>query len=403
MTHDADIPTILFGAFDRHNFGDLLFPHVVAVLLGRKNLIYAGLAQRDLRRQGGHLVQPLAQLAKDWRCRPVNILHAGGELLTCDAWEAAVMLLPPEQARETILRFAAHPQQKQEWARRRLGISALAPYVASRELFPDACSVICNAVGGMDLDARDPALRAEVLAKLGAADRVGVRDARTLALLQAAGIDARLMPDPAVMVAELFGARIDEHAQQGEVARLRQAFPQGYVAVQCSTDFGDDRTLDEIALQLDRIALACGLGIVFFRAGAAPWHDDLDVYRRIGARLRTAAARIFDSLHLWDICALIASSRAYAGSSLHGRIVAMAFALPRVSLRYPAQAGGIAKAEAFAATWDLPALPAAVEMRQIAQGMAQALAADTERLRQSARELAARYRQEFGALCAGLR
>jgi hypothetical protein len=26
-------PTILLGAFDRHNFGDLLFPHLAAALL----------------------------------------------------------------------------------------------------------------------------------------------------------------------------------------------------------------------------------------------------------------------------------------------------------------------------------------------------------------------------------
>ena len=38
------IPTILFGAFDRHNFGDLLFPHVTARLLGRSVLLFAGLA-----------------------------------------------------------------------------------------------------------------------------------------------------------------------------------------------------------------------------------------------------------------------------------------------------------------------------------------------------------------------
>lgn len=402
MSRDADIPTILFGAFDRHNFGDLLFPHVVTALLGKNDIVYAGLAPRDLRCYGGHRVQALSQLAASWKRRPVNLIHAGGELLTCDAWEAAVMLLPPEQAQETVLRFAAHPQEGRDWARRMLGISALAPYVVSRELFPAARNVICNAVGGMDLDARDPALRAEVLAKLGAADQIGVRDGRTQALLDAAGIRSRLMPDPAVMVAELFGAKVEEHARQGEVARIFQAFPQGYVAVQFSTDFGDDRTLDEIAVQLDLVALTSGLGIAFFRAGAAPWHDDTAVYRRLAARLRIASARVFESLHLWDICALIAASRAYAGSSLHGRIVAMAFARPRVSLRYPAQAGRLAKAQAFAATWDVPAQPAAVEVNEIAHGIAQAQAVDPDQLHQTACDLAARYRRECGVLCAGL-
>ncbi|MBE0547855.1 MAG: polysaccharide pyruvyl transferase family protein, partial [Rubrivivax sp.] len=35
---------ILFGAFDRHNLGDLLFPHIAAALLPGRTLVYAGLA-----------------------------------------------------------------------------------------------------------------------------------------------------------------------------------------------------------------------------------------------------------------------------------------------------------------------------------------------------------------------
>ena len=79
-------PTILFGAFDRHNFGDLLFPHIAAALLQNKNLLFTGLAERDLRCHGGHQVRALAQLAAGWGARPANIIHVGGELLTCDAW-----------------------------------------------------------------------------------------------------------------------------------------------------------------------------------------------------------------------------------------------------------------------------------------------------------------------------
>ena len=43
------LPTLIFGAFDRHNFGDLLFPHVAAALLPERRLIFAGLAERDRR------------------------------------------------------------------------------------------------------------------------------------------------------------------------------------------------------------------------------------------------------------------------------------------------------------------------------------------------------------------
>lgn len=219
MTHTPTrLPIIVFGAFDRHNFGDLLFPHVVQALLQGRELIFAGLAQRDLRVYGGHRVAALAQLAANVRQRPVHILHAGGETLTCDAWQAAVMLLPPDQVLDTVMRLGANVPGKMEWAHRQLGIAAPAPYVTSRAMFPGASTVAYNAVGGVDLAACDPMLRAAVLANLLEADAVSVRDKQTHTYLLHGGIQAQLLPDPAVMVAELFGSLIRNRAHEGEVA-----------------------------------------------------------------------------------------------------------------------------------------------------------------------------------------
>lgn len=382
---------MLFGAFDRHNFGDLLFPHIAAALLRHDRMLFAGLAERDLRGVGGHHVRAIT----DFVGQRAHILHVGGELLTCDAWQAAVMLLPPEQAGNTVAHLDARPEERRQWSQRMLRTQALAPYVLSKETFPDALSITCHAMGGVELDACDPALRAEVLAKLRAADDVSVRDMRTQALLDAAGIAAPLVPDPAVMVAELFGDRIRARMEGPGLARVRATFPQGYVAVQFSADFGDDTTLNRLAVQLDRVVLTTGHGIVFFRAGAAPWHDDADCYRRVIARMRPGSGTLCESLDLWDICALIAGSRAYCGSSLHGRIVAMAFALPRVNLCHPAQAGKDTKQSAFALTWDLPDMPAMVDVDAAAQGIASALASDLDQRESLARTLARRYRAAF--------
>ena len=58
-------PLVLFGAFDRHNFGDLLFPHLMTALLPGRDFQFAGLAARDLRAFGGHRVGR-------WRRRATN-------------------------------------------------------------------------------------------------------------------------------------------------------------------------------------------------------------------------------------------------------------------------------------------------------------------------------------------
>lgn len=398
-SQSTGMPTIVFGAFDRHNFGDLLFPHVVAAMLGDRNLIFAGLAERDLRPFGGHQVQGLASLASDWSDRPVTIIHAGGELLACEAWQAAVMLLPPNDAQAVIRHFASRPQEGARWAQQMLGLSSRAPYMVARKMFGAGSRILYNAVGGMDLAARDPALLAEVLERLGEADATGVRDRLTQAVLSDAGIRTQLMPDCAVMVAELFGGRVRSHASTGEVESVMRSRPHGYIAVQFSAGFGDDRTLDIMAAQLDLVTAETGCGVVFFRAGAAPWHDDLSVYERTAHRMRNGTSHVFSSLDIWDICALIADSKAYLGSSLHGRIVAMAYALPRLNLRDPSQASGPTKCSAFADTWEAPSTVAEVGVQDLAHGLIAAMAAPRSVLAHTATRLADDYRRAFAALC----
>ncbi len=400
MAYDAAMaqPIILFGAFDRHNFGDLLLAHIAAALLSGQELVFAGLANRDLRADGGHQVQALTQLAAHWDRGPATLIHVGGEILSCSAWQAAVMLLPADELQATLAYLEARPLEQAAWVQRMVGSAALAPYTLSRSFFPALTRVAYLAAGGVQLDTCEPALRAEVLANLQAADAVSVRDGQTLAHLAAAGITAHLLPDPVVMVAELFDPLIRQHAAGGEVAQALRAFPQGYLAVQFSADFGDDATLTAMAQQLDQVAAATGLGVVLFRAGAAPWHDDLACLQRVAARMRTAAVQVAESLNIWDLCALIAYSRGYCGSSLHGRIVAMAYALPRINLRPPISMQQAAKQAAFAATWEDANVPTTVDVQHLAAAMQQALALPSSALQDTAERLAAQYRRGFEAM-----
>jgi hypothetical protein len=389
--------TVVFGAFDRHNFGDLLFAHVAAAFLKQRAPVFAGLADVDLRPFGGHRVSALPHLPARLPDRRVDILHAGGELLTCTAWQAAVMLLPAAEVQPLLARLDGQPDAQRDWAQLRLGLDQLAPYTVSPACLPRPGRMVYAGVGGVALDDCDPAMRAEVLEKLVHADAIGVRDRHTRATLAAAGIPSRLMPDPATLIAALFSRKVRRHAQTGAAMAARRAFPHGYLAVQFSAGFGDDATLATIAAGLDQAALAHGCGVVFFRAGAAPWHDDLDSYRRTAARMRTPAL-VAHSLNLWTICALIAGSRAYLGSSLHGRIVAMAYALPRLNLLLPGEAGNDAKQAAYAATWESAGMPGVAPVADIAAALASALRTDAQGRRKLADALAAACREELHAL-----
>jgi hypothetical protein len=348
--------TILFGAFDRHNLGDLLFPHVLSALLPDRPLLFAGLVKRDLRACGGHEVHSIAQLAQEID-HPVNVIHVGGELLTCETHEARAML--PSDG-------TAH-------------IVEPAPYIADKRRFRRPAWFGCNAVGGADFDVASPGLRDAVIARLRIMDSVTVRDQRTQAALARHCVPATLLPDPGVMTAALFAQRIAEHGAKGEVAGIADAFPAGYLTLQFSADFTDDVSLTALSAACDRLVAATGLGIALFRAGAAPLHDNLDLYRALRQRMREPTRAVpFESLDIWDICALIAGSTGYLGSSLHGRIVALAYGLPRVTLVLPA-GGQPSKHQAFIDAWEDAAMPGTALPEQGASALLAAM--DVERAR----------------------
>jgi len=358
-------PLILFGAFDRHNLGDLLLGRIAAELaahlLPGRAVRFAGLAARDLRADGGARVQALAELAREWNPAPRKgapawppaLLQVGGEILGCSAWEAAVMLLDATGAAHAIALHDRDPSAREAWARGVLGSPRGLPYLAPHAALPPGTRIVHTGIGGVGVTALPAALRAEALDELRAAACVQVRDRRTRDALAAAGIEAELVPDPAVLVERLLGAEVARHAAMGEPAVLRARFTQGYVAVQLAAECGDDTTLAALADDLAAISRAHGLGVVLFCAGRAPWHDDPEPLRRLRRRLPDpASAVVAESRHVLDLCALIANAALCCASSLHARIVADAFARPAISIACgTAQA---AKLHAWLDTWQPP-------------------------------------------------
>lgn len=350
MTSRPDTPLILFGAFDRHNFGDLLLAHVAAARHQARPLVFAGVAERDLRPWGGHQVQAISRLARAWGNQLADVHHVGGEVLTCSLYDAAVMVLPRDEATHAIARYDEDPVARQAWATAELGLDQQVAYLVPKTLFHNPGQFTYQAIGGVDLPRLPASMQTEVRARMAVADKISVRDRITQGHLASWGIQAPLEPDPGEQVAALFGPTIARHAESGEPSAIRDAFPQGYLAMQFSADFGDDATLQTLAGQWDRITRETGLGLCLFQAGAAPWHDDAALYRRLMGLLEHNRVRLFGSLHLWDICALLSQARAYCGSSLHGRIVAHAFGVPGISLIAQASPA-MGKVRAYGETW----------------------------------------------------
>ncbi|WP_018990048.1 polysaccharide pyruvyl transferase family protein [Aromatoleum toluclasticum] len=318
---------ILFGAFDRHNFGDLLLARCAAAD-ARGEIAFAGLAARDLRDLGGLRTLALADAIAAFGGEDADFVHVGGELLTTTAWEAALMLQPPLEAARIVARHDRNPEARTVWAQSVLGTARRIPYVVAREELPARWRTHFRPVGGVAFDSLADAERDEILRALDGATTLRVRDRTTFDALRRAGLDPDLRPDPAAETPTLFGRTIRQRGQRGELAALHARL-RSWIAVQLAAEWGDDATLDLLARSLLAASAARDVGVVLFRAGLAPWHDDLDTLRRLADRLRAERpVAIVESAHVFDICAVLAGARAYVGTSLHGWIVAHAFEVP---------------------------------------------------------------------------
>ncbi|GAA2557394.1 hypothetical protein HD598_000177 [Neomicrococcus aestuarii] len=192
---------------------------------------------------------------------------------------------------------------------------------------------------------------------------ITVRDRPSLALAHKWGVRASLAPDTIHAISLAW-------PELGKAAKDQ-------VAVQISDEFIHEQGFETTTLGLieaARVAAAHGLRtVILFAAGVSPGHDSLENLSIIAERMRAALEGI-DVLvshdrHPRQIVQLIAESRLVIGHSLHVRIVAASYNVPRVSLQRP-------KTEIYSADWD-PTMPAGVSARKLADAVQQSLSLGT--------------------------
>ena len=172
-----------------------------------------------------------------------------------------------------------------------------------------------------------------------AAAYVAVRDQQSLVALRGAGIDRAIevVPDTALDIADLFSAdELDESYAALLAAHGRQR-PERAIAVHVNRRYLSGGAVEATAGHLDRIATATGSTPILLALGRC--HDDDETARAIGARLTCDHIVVDRPAGLREIVAAISRADAYAGSSLHGMITALAFGRPAVVIAAEAGQG----------------------------------------------------------------
>jgi hypothetical protein len=372
------------GAFDRFNFGDLLFPRILArqfePMLGDQwKLSYHGIVACPLASMGGVDTQPLTPLYRKGTLEPGSVvIIAGGEVLGA-TWETlAQYLAGPRVTAYATLRGLVGRQRREGLAKRIFGSPSYSAFVPRLSDFPVPVKIAYNAVGGTAIQNHSPEVVRALASIVGQASHIGVRDAETRTLLAGGGLDAQrvdVAPDCAVLMSQLFPIDALRRDAAPATKKLLDAHPAGYVAMHAGKSIKPDER-PRVAAQLAQVHRRTGLPAMLLPASRIDPQDDRPVLADIARHMTTPHVTAADCGAM-DMTLLLACSRAIVATSLHCNIIAVSYAVPHIPL-----GSSIHKLRAFLATWDIPEHQQAVPVDQLAEVMDKVLAVDAPRREQ---------------------
>lgn len=380
----------IYGAFDRFNYGDMLFPlileRVFESYVAAYRLDYYGIINSDLSSFGGKPTKSVELLFDGNNLEDGSIVVvAGGEVLGA-RWFDIYSYLVPESLGSFIEATRKHISRDMLNTISPLlpGVVLDLPFVISPEDFKNSVRVIYNSVGGTSLANVDfpSRLIPAVQAKLSKAAFSSVRDQASLALLNNHSFPdlVRLAPDSASLVSKYFPKASLIERIASETVHCFNEFGDNYFVLQVGCNYiKSEDAIKQLANEIELVYNRFRLPVVLCPIGTALRHEDHIPLRAVQKLLRTPS-KLIKTPTVFDIMALIANSRLFIGTSLHGAITAMSFAVPNLALT-----NQVSKVDAYLNTWALPSLRGSVPINALNQDVARAISlpqTDLERKRQ---------------------
>ena len=379
--------TILLGAFDRFNYGDLLFPLVVRNEMtlcspATKTAVHA-LVDSNLARYGALETRSLRGIYKPGALSSGDVvIFAGGGTIGVDwTYMHANLLGTKGNAALYYLQRLLGKKAINALSRRRFGARAPFPWVAGPEDFPVPVKVAYNAIGGSEFSRLPASIQERTLERLGKAAFLSVRDAETrrLFLPLENRLPVELAPDSAILMSEQFPVPwLEKQASSGH----RQALDAApYVCFQSNLHYAK-KNIDKIVRLLESIHDQHGLRAILLPIGRYVGLDDQIALRAIQERMRTPARTVSDEASIFEIMLTIARANLFLGTSLHGNITSQSFAVPHLGLSdYPC------KVDFYLKTWDLPEQSRCIALDELPEHVGKVLAIPEASLQEKRNEL----------------
>ena len=344
----------IVGAFDRYNYGDLLFPIVIEKYLKKykKDFIkdyeidFYGLVESNLSSVGGKKTKPLSNLYKNIERNSIVIV-AGGDVIPARISSMDIDLSSNniETISKKVIRKLIGLEKFEKKSMKKFELNSKFPWVIEKDNFKEKVFVTYNAIGASTLSKLSNTYEQRVIKEnVINSDYVSVRDNKSLENLR--GSNPHLYPDSATIMSEFFTLDVLEESISENVKNIVENAENGYICIQsnlCSIK-GKEKVL---AREIEEICKKNKLKLVLLPIGFAANHDDNIALNRLKKHLKMDCIHN-ESLTIYEVMYLIAKSKFFAGTSLHGNITSMSYGVPHIGLNK-----SITKLDEYLRTWDL--------------------------------------------------
>lgn len=245
------------------------------------------------------------------RAEAPKVIHTGGETLGCSVGYAIAMSSQEPQDRVRPLFYVLPDQEIGSHPRR-----------------------FFFGVGGQELGHLDEETRRWLGSTLATATWVSVRDSQTQRNLRELGVSAVLHPDPVSLIPNILKLSLEQNRAKTLLVQASDSYLGANAAEFCRQVAGLSEIFDEVVVAV---------------AGIAALHDSFAGAFSVVSSLRSNGVkrvRLLCELDPLKIAREIGSASLVVATSLHFRIISMAYGVPRVSL-------GPEKTKKYAAEWDI--------------------------------------------------
>lgn len=342
-------------ASERINYGDLLFPIIFKFYFERDfNFHNYGLIKSDNSYFGALKTDSFRSLRK--RYKKDDVIVIGGGEVFFSRWSILLSFIYPSynflynqrvfKKIESITNLTSYLFG---------GQGSYSPYVP--EFSQRTIYIGC---GGQFNEHMSLSQKNKLKSCLNKSKFLSVRDKRTFDSLSNENIAVKLMPDSAIVMSKIFKKQelkllktLDDKIQDHDYIFLQLALTKGPNNIE---SFVSD--LSKVAEQRKLKVICCPIGLV-------PGHDDHIILQKM---VQLSENWIYVEPHnIYDIMFLIAFSKLYVGTSLHGAITAFAYGLPIVPLNKK-----IKKLSSFVQTWTCDIYIDSIDFHDIQWGVEEA-------------------------------